>query len=418
MKKKVMCAVLSTAMAVSMVASVATTSPVSAAAKLSGTITFATHRTDVADTTLKELAKQFMKEHSGTKIEIEALKDAPTVLATRMAANELPDITLVLADKIPQSKFKNYFANLDDLGFTENNLYQYSFGVGTDKHLYGLNSAVSYDGIVYNKKAFKKAGVTKTPRTMTEFYAACAKLKKAGIIPLAINYKDKWPLDVYGTNAVMAVAQTGNASYGNNLANKGVKLLDSKVKGGLLDTFNFLRTMKSKGYLEPDLMSTNWDSMKKQMATGKIAMAALGTWFPPQLVDNGAKKADIGMFPYPDAKVIGQGGDYMYAVAKNSKNIPLAKAFLKWMWEDGRYADATMQASPVKTAAVKDPAIKELLSYGVKPLAGVPGTVKYTNTRNKFQKTFSDVLQEYLLASDSSLKSIINNYNTKWEASK
>lgn len=48
---------------------------------------------------------------------------------------------------------------------------------------YGLSTGTTTSGIVYNKRAFEQAGIPQIPQTLEQFYAACTKLKAAGITP-------------------------------------------------------------------------------------------------------------------------------------------------------------------------------------------------------------------------------------------
>ena len=48
-------------------------------------------------------------------------------------------------------------------------------------------------GIFYSKDLFAKAGITQTPKTIEDLNAAVAKLKAAGVDPIALGAKDAWP---------------------------------------------------------------------------------------------------------------------------------------------------------------------------------------------------------------------------------
>ena len=74
-------------------------------------------------------------------------------------------------------------------------------------------------GFWYNKALFEQAGITAPPATWDEYLAAVEKLKAAGIDPLAIAGKDKWPsmhLWTYlvlrngGGDALSEMIQSGN----------------------------------------------------------------------------------------------------------------------------------------------------------------------------------------------------------------
>lgn len=374
--------------------------------KIIGKISFATNRTDKVDTVFKEIADEFKAKYPGTEVEIEGIKDPESILKTRMAANELPDVTLVLG-QITNNDLPLYFAPIDDLGFTKDSIYYYDQGLGPDGKLYKVNSTVGYDGMVYNKNVFRECGIEKLPTTLDEFYGVCEKIKAKGIVPAASNFKDKWPLWWYVET--LPKMTSGNPNFCNELASKDAFLSDD---GGVLAAMDLLRTMQEKGYLEKDLMSTNWDGMKKEMATGKIAMAFLGTWFPAQLIDNGAKQEDIGMFPFPGSKALIIASDWNYAVSKNSKNLDTAKAFLKFAFEDGKIAVKCGQLSPLKGVKYSDEFINELTSFNLPILEAVAKTEDYQAINAKMQIEWPDIAQEYMLSKKPD--DVVKKYNEKW----
>jgi raffinose/stachyose/melibiose transport system substrate-binding protein len=375
--------------------------------EITGKIVFATQRTDLVDTTLKALADEFMKKYPGTTVEVEGIKDTAT-LATRAAAGELPDVTPI-PDTINATNYPQYFAPIEDLGFNKSNFYFYENGIGGDGKHYGLSSAKNAAGIIYNKAAFKKAGITKVPRTLDEFYLACTKLKNKGIIPVASNFKDNWPL--YPYTDVFSISSTADANYMNKLVNKNDLYSNDK---GLLLGAQMLKALKDKKFLEPDLMSTNWDGMKRDMAAGKIAMTYLASWFPPQVVQNGAKAEDVGMFPFPGTKSIAIMSDFCYGVSKSSENLDTAKAFLKFMIEDERFAKATDVTSPLKTAKNNYPGGEELFSFKLPVTEAAPLSLKYAAVYKEFQMNYNNFLQDYLISKNTT--DVIKKYNAKWAA--
>jgi raffinose/stachyose/melibiose transport system substrate-binding protein len=380
--------------------------------ELKGTVHWVTNRVDMATTTHKDLADKFMKANPGVKVEIEGIKDTEQVLRTRFAAGQVDDVTFV-PGFIQKSDWNKYFAPLDDLGYTKDSIFFYESYKAPDGKHYAFQTMVSYNAMFYIKSAFKAAGIAKTPTTEEEFLAACEKLKAAGITPLAINFKDKWPMLWY--YRYYPVLTSGDPNYVFNLKDSDV-LLDKK--GQIVHAFDLLDNMNQKGYLEKDLMSTNYDNIfRKDMATGKVAMAFLGTWFPQQLVDMGAKADDIGAFPFPGSKVLGAAGDWAFGVAKDSKSLDAAKAFLKYITDEGRYAKSIGSISPLKSLAPSEGYVKELLSANL-PIVEEPSTpddYSLTLTKSKTNEC-QEIMQEYLLAKGDKEKqqSILDKANKAW----
>lgn len=376
---------------------------------LSGEIVFATTFNNVADTTIKALADQFMEENPGTKITVQAIGDAEQELPVMMAGNAMPDIVPVLKS-LGSGDYAEYFMPIDDL-FTKDELRGYDYGVGTDGHLYGLNSAAQYYGIIYNKTVFANAGITEIPTTMDEFMDACEKIKAIGVVPMASNFKDKWPLGsfIYG----MATAHQEVTNVWNE-AETSDKLITDGC--GIDFIFNFVQEMNEKGYFESDLFSTNWEGSKNDMAAGRFAMMYMASWLSAQIVDQGADLSEIGMFPYPDTKCVISSGDWKYGVSKNSENPELAKAFLKWLWEDGRFAEATGLDCPlVGYSSDKTPWLDELLSYDYPIInyANNSDTVKAIMAEAEYDFG-STMVQDYLVAEDKA--AFVEDINARWAA--
>ncbi|MCZ8520861.1 MULTISPECIES: ABC transporter substrate-binding protein [Paenibacillus] len=375
---------------------------------LKGEITFLTHRTDLADTVLTDIAEEFMAKNPGVHITVEASK-GDDVLKTQIAANELPDIMFVPSGLgMTRKDYPTYFVPIDDLGYTKDNLWYYTNGAGPDNKLYTLSIGVNYQGFIYSKSAFQAAGIDKPPATMEEFLAAAEKLKAKGTVPVASNFKDGWPLGNYADGAYSNDI-TGLKNYQNTLIGKD---LFGSEPGSLLEGIKFLRTLADKGYLEKDLMSTNWDASKRDLAQGKVGMTYLGTWLPAQIEQNGGKPEDIGMFPVPGAKALVGSADYMYGVTKNSKAPEAAKAFLKFMWDNGYMPKKAGMIPPNKDYQADQPFLKELLSYKLPIVEWEALQPEYQDLINKAQIDTKKVAQEYVLAENP--QEIIDKYNKKW----
>jgi raffinose/stachyose/melibiose transport system substrate-binding protein len=359
---------------------------------------------------LKDLAKSFMDANPGTEIVTESVAgDAfAQKLDIAMATGSMNDITAVSGAKVTKDTLADYFLPIDDLGFTKDNLLFYEDGVGSDGKLYKMTSAVTYWAMVYNKKVFADCGITAVPKTIDELYAACEKIKAKNITPIATNYKDAWPLIPLSQFNAEAVKGAG---YYNSLA-AGDEIITADGIGAQFKTW---LDLKNKGYLDKDLVSASWDQTQKDLAQGKVAMTCLGSFAPKMFADQGADINDIGMFPWVGAPGAYVGSDWFFAIAKNTKNPELAKAYFKYMWEEGRYAGAVGAVAPVLGVKSTIPAVDELLSYGLPVQA--PATSDDMNAiTNKGQIQIHSALQEYLVSDKP--EDIIMKYNQKFSDAK
>lgn len=377
--------------------------------KLEGEIVIGTQRTDINDLLQKELGDKFMQENPGVTVTFEAYAadSLVQIVKTRAATNELADIC-IMPNEISKSDWSSFFLPLDDLGFTEDNLYGYNAGLGVDGKLYGINNAISFPGIVYNKKAFEAAGITVIPRTKDEFLAVCQQLKDKGITPVSTGFKDAWTIgDPYMRDVAFAVS--GDPATKNNT------LSGDYYAGAFLSGANLMRDLYQKKFIEEDPMSASWDQYKKDLAAGKSAMALMATWLPLQLPEFGANIDDIGMFPIPDAKALVMNRDWNYGIAKSSKSVDVAKAFLQWMFQSSRWADLNNVLPSWKEAKSSMKFAEELKSFELPIIEADSEDPMISTVFNKAAITDMSFIQEYALAKDQAdADAVIKKYNDAW----
>ena len=147
---------------------------------------------------LKTLADEYMAAHPNvtineTVLENEALK---TKIATAMQAGTPPDVFQSwggggLAEQVAAGLVKDITADVAPWADTMNpgamGIYQ------VDGKQYGIPYNFGMVGFWYNKALFEQAGITAPPATWDELLTAVGKLKDAGITPIALGGKDKWP---------------------------------------------------------------------------------------------------------------------------------------------------------------------------------------------------------------------------------
>lgn len=325
--------------------------------ELKGDITFVSNRTDKRDE-IEALINEFEELNPKVNVELELIGDAETILQRKASVGELPDVTLVPSN-ISKNEYANYFLTIDDLGFNDNNIYNYDMGLGSDSRLYCLNSSITWQGIIYNKEIFQKANIEKLPTTIEELFQACEKIKALGVTPIAINYRQSWTMNLWVD--IIPHLFDNNFSKDTVLGNKTILNSDS----GMYKSLNLAREIVKRGYCEEDLLNYDWQQFKNDMNYGKIAMTVWNSDFINQLEDMGMDKDDIGMFPIPETKIIKIYGDYKFAVSKNSDNPEVAKEFLKYIFEESRYAKAVNNISPLKEEIDSKDNFESMKEYGI-----------------------------------------------------
>ena len=385
--------------------------------ELKGDITFVSNRTDKRDE-IEALINEFEELNPKVNVELELIGDAETILQRKASVGELPDVTLVPSN-ISKNEYANYFLTIDDLGFNDNNIYNYDMGVGSDSKLYCLNTSITWQGIIYNKKIFEEANIEELPTTIEELFQACEKIKALGVTPIAINYRQSWTMNLWVD--IIPHLFDNNFSKDTVLGNKTILNSDS----GMYKSLNLAREIVKRGYCEEDLLNYDWQQFKNDMNDGKIAMTVWNSDFINQLEDMGMDKDDIGMFPIPETKIIKIYGDYKFAVSKNSDNPEVAKEFLKYIFEESRYAKAVNNISPLKEEIDSKDNFESMKEYGI-PVEFYADFVRKQSVYDaKLEEEYlrlkningldGSFVQKYI--TEDNIDNLINETENKWKES-
>jgi raffinose/stachyose/melibiose transport system substrate-binding protein len=227
-----------------------------------------------------------------------------------------------------------------------------------DGKLYGMPTAVLPGGMYYSKDLFKKAGITGTPKTMSELEAAVGKLKAAGIQPIALGAKDAWPAAHY--------------YYFFALRDCSKDVMDKAAEDKKFDDPCWTKAGQGAG------------SSAGLLANHKTAMELMGAWEPgvvASLTPDKKPLSDLGWFPFPsvdggqgDPAAMMGGVDGYACSAKAPKECPAFLNFYMQKKYQENYAKAfqTLPASKDAQGVVKDPALQAILtSYNNAPYVQV-----------------------------------------------
>jgi raffinose/stachyose/melibiose transport system substrate-binding protein len=317
-----------------------------------------------------QIAKQYMAQHPNVTIKIQPIENEAfkAKLTTTTQSGKAPDLFQtwgggVLKQQADAGLVKDL---TQDVQPWIGNLQQIALKPYTiDGKLYGVPWDNGMVGFWYNKKLFKQAGIDTPPTTWSGFLDTVKKLKSAGITPIAVAGKAKWPEMYYWSYLALRIgganvfANANNDFSGPDFVQAGQKLKE------LADLQPF-----QKGYLGAD-----YDTPNGQAATvglSKAAMELMGQWAPSVEEAQSNKKLgdDLGFFPFPTVEGgKGQltdafGGGNGFAVGKDApaETIDFLKYFLSV--QSQQKAAATGAILPtVKGAetALKDPRALEVL---------------------------------------------------------
>ncbi|WP_416967678.1 extracellular solute-binding protein [Streptomyces sp. 4F14] len=320
-------------------------------AKVSGTITVLTQRTDlVQNGRMKEYAAEFNKTYPKVKVEFQALTNYESEVKIRMNTENYGDV-LMIPGVIKKSDYPKFFASL---GTVEDRAKKFRFTgfTAVDGKVYGQTPIGVMPGFVYNKRIWREAGVTDWPTTPAAFLDALKAIKdKTDATPYYTNFAAQWTLTSW-TFVNGAVHCDPGATAKLASGDPWAEGADLRVGDTLL--YDIVK----QGLAEKDPATSNWELSKPQLAKGQIATQWLGTWAIVQFQD-AAKQAgvnpdDIGFMPFP-AQTGGKfcstvSPDYNQAVNVHSKHKEAARAWIDWFTEKSGYDKDNLAISPLQNA--------------------------------------------------------------------
>ncbi|MES2742088.1 MAG: ABC transporter substrate-binding protein [Pseudomonadota bacterium] len=172
----------------------------------------------------------------------------------------------------------------------------------------------------YSKSAFQKAGITSEPKTFDEFLADLAKLKAAGVIPLAFGgqvWQEKITFD-----AIFAYVG-GPELYLKVYRDRDANAVKSDAFKQVLVAFKKLR-----GFVDPGSPGRNWNDATAMVVTGKAGVQIMGDWAKGEF--SAAKQVagkDFGCFPGFGARspYIVAGDAFVFPKSSNPNTVKAQK---------------------------------------------------------------------------------------------
>lgn len=303
---------------------------------------FITHKTDLVDNTFQDYVKQFQKMYPDVKITYEGVTNYADDMITRLTTGDWGDICMIPV-QVDKNELENYFLCLGDKTELEKSyimLNNYSFR----NKVYGIPSAGNAQGIVYNKKVFKEAGITVLPKTPDEFLDALQKIKdQTDAIPLYTNFAAGWTMTAW--DAYMTGSATGDPDYANHtLVHSRNPFAKQTDMTGPYAVYYTLYEAVARKLIEDDPTTTDWEGSKGLFNNGKIGTMVLGSWAVTQMQGAGDHPDDIGYMAFPitvnGKQYASAGPDYNYGININSSadNQIASMLYVKWLIEDSKYA--------------------------------------------------------------------------------
>ena len=308
---------------------------------------------------LQKLVDKFNETHEDVTIKITAPADAGTVLKTRMAKNDMPDIVAMGGDnnytEVESAGMLVDLSSEDYISNIQESYLQMVYDVNKDKEktIYGVPFATNAAGVIYNTEKFEELGL-EVPKTWDEFIDVLQKIKDAGEQPLLMTYKDAW---------------TSLAPWNSMAADLAPENFADDRKAGKTTFVGTHEEIAEKyltllDYAQDDYMGLSYDDGNKKFANGDAVMIINGNWAISQY-RNANPDVKVNMFALPSSNDESQnkvtsGVDVLLGVSKNSSNVDAAKDFVSFMMEKENiqtYIDEQFSFSALKGVEQSDEAV-------------------------------------------------------------
>src|SRR6202521_2439861 len=191
-----------------------------------------------------------------------------------------------------------------------------------DRKIYAVLAGIHRGNVLwYNTKLLEKNGIKVGDQmTFDQFFAACDKLKAAGIPALGVGDSGIWASAQLFENTLLGVLFR---SGWIDLFGGKMKWDDPKVKQAMK------YFAKMQDYLNPDHSALSWDQAIGALIEGKVAFSSMGDWADGEFIKANKKEMeDFGWVSHP-------GTDGSFIIVADgftlAKGAPHKEATIAWL---------------------------------------------------------------------------------------
>ncbi|MBV8532755.1 MAG: carbohydrate ABC transporter substrate-binding protein [Verrucomicrobia bacterium] len=192
-----------------------------------------------------------------------------------------------------------------------------------DRKIYAVLAGIHRGNVLwYNTKLLEQNGIKVGGQmTFDQFFAACDKLKSAGIPALGVGDSDIWASAQLFENTLLGVI--GPKGWTDLFAG-AMQWDDPKVKEAMK------LFAKMQEYMNPDHAALSWDQAIKELMEGKVAFSSMGDWADGEFLKANLKeREDFGWVSHP-----GTAGSFIviadgFTLARRAPHREAAIAWLK-----------------------------------------------------------------------------------------
>ncbi|WP_379151626.1 ABC transporter substrate-binding protein [Paenibacillus sp. sgz5001063] len=195
-------------------------------------------------------------------------------------------------------------------------------------------------GIIYSKQAYANAGITRLPRTYTEFLEIQTKLKADGMTPLVVGGKDIFHIGFWVNKFLIDEVYAKEPDWNAKRTKRQVSFADKQVVHAMTD---FKTLFQSD--VNDDWLTTADNQTASILTSGKAAQLFSGTWMFSQ-IEEADPDFQYGFYAVPDREgrrnVVGlpspAGWSLSAQAAKDTEKTEAIKEFIRFFFSQGPYS--------------------------------------------------------------------------------
>lgn len=289
----------------------------------------------------QKIIDEYMEENQNVEIKVEALDEEAYKTKFKAYSMEgMPDVVSIWG----QPSFLDEVLDAGVLAeLNEDDYADYKFVSGSldgfkkDGKLYGLPRNTDVAGFYYNEKMFTDNG-WEIPKTYDELLTLAGKIKESGMVPLAMDGGDGWPMAVYLSDILFKLAGDDYAG----IVSDAVSNADFS-NPSFIEAAQLLKKSADEGLFQNGYDSQDYGTAMNLFTNGQAAMFYMGSWEASMALNEDISEEirdNIRVFTMPvieggkgtatDIAAWNGGG---YAVAESSEVKEEAIKFLNYMYQ-------------------------------------------------------------------------------------
>lgn len=283
---------------------------------------------------------EYMDANKNVEIEVEALDEEAYKTKFKAYSMEgMPDVVSIwgqpsFLDEVLEAGVLEALNEADyaDYKFLNGSLD----GFKKDGKLYGLPRNTDVAGFYYNEKMFKDNG-WEIPKTYDELLTLAGTIKDAGIVPLAMDGGDGWPMAIFLSDIMFKITGDYQGMVSDAVANGDFSADELKQATQLM------KDAADAGLFQNGYDSQDYGTAMNLFTNGQAAMFYMGSWEASMALNKDISediRTNIRVFTMPvvdggkgkatDIAAWNGGG---YAVSASSKVKDEAVKFLNYMYQ-------------------------------------------------------------------------------------